>query len=183
MAKTTKSRKNGGQVALYPGSFDLLTNGHLDLIRRGQRLFDRLVVAVGVNVSKKPFFTVEERLAILQEVTAPWDNVEVTSFDGLTVQLAEEMGARFIIRGLRAVSDFEFELQIALMNHRLSEGIETIFLAAETEHIFISSRMIKDVWSHGGDISEFVPEPVLRALKRRERSKSDFHQPRLGSGA
>ncbi len=170
------------QVALYPGSFDLLTNGHLDLIKRGQRLFDHLIVAVGINVSKKGFFGIEERLSILQEVTAPWENVEVCHFDGLTVDFARQRGASFIIRGLRAVSDFEFELQIALMNHRLNSSIETIFLAAETEHIFISSRMIKDVWTHGGDISEFVPTPVLRALERRKSRETDIEQSRLGSG-
>ena len=171
------------QIALYPGSFDLLTNGHVDLIRRGQRLFDKLVVAVGVNVAKKGFFKIDERLEILREVTSAWSNVEVHKFDGLTVDFAEKVGARFIIRGLRAVSDFEFELQIALMNHRLSEGIETIFLAAETEHIFLSSRMIKDVWTHGGDISEFVPPPVLKALKLRKSREVDIDQSRLGSGA
>jgi pantetheine-phosphate adenylyltransferase len=175
--------KSSHQIALYPGSFDLLTNGHLDLIRRGQRLFDRLIVAVGANVAKKAFFSVDERLEILRETTAQWSNVEVRRFDGLTVRFAEQVGARFIIRGLRAVSDFEFELQIALMNHRLSSGIETIFLAAETEHIFLSSRMIKDVWTHGGDISEFVPAPVLRALQQRADRAVDIDQSRFGSGA
>ncbi|MBI5154992.1 pantetheine-phosphate adenylyltransferase [Candidatus Poribacteria bacterium] len=156
------------RIALYPGSFDLLTNGHLDLIRRGRTMFDRLVAAVGVNPSKPAgFFTPEERLTILSEATVDWQNVEVRSFTGLTVEFAGEIGAQFIIRGLRAVSDFEFELQLAIMNHQLNPAIETIFLAAEPENIFLSSRVVKDVWRHGGDIAPFVPPPVLRALQAK----------------
>lgn len=172
------------RIALYPGSFDLLTNGHVDLIERSQKLFDRLVVAVGANVAKKAFFSVEERLEVLRETTAPWPNVEVVKLEGLTVALAQSVGATFIIRGLRAVSDFEFELQLAIMNHRLAPGIETIFLAAEPENIFLSSRMIKDVWYHGGDVSEFVPPAVLRLLATKARSPElQLSSPHLGSGA
>lgn len=155
------------RVALYPGSFDLLTNGHMDLIRRSKELFDHLVVGIGINAAKTPMFTLEERIAVLRECTAEWPHVEVRSFDSLTVQFAEQLGAQFIIRGLRAVTDFEFELQLALMNHRLNTRIETIFLATDPENIFVASRSIKDVWKHGGDIGPFVPEPMRIALERK----------------
>lgn len=143
----------------------------MDLIRRSKELFDHLVVGIGVNASKSPMFTLEERRAILEEAAAGWDNVEIRSFDKLTVQFAEEIGAQFIIRGLRAVTDFEFELQLALMNHRLNSRIETVFIAADPENIFVASRSIKDVWKHGGDISAFVPAAMLRALERRRRGE------------
>lgn len=172
------------RIALYPGSFDLLTNGHVDLIQRSQKLFDRLIVAVGANIAKKAFFTIDERLAVLRETTACWPNVEVMKLEGLTVSLAQRVGATFIIRGLRAVSDFEFELQLAIMNHRLAPGIETIFLAAEPENIFLSSRMIKDVWYHGGNIDEFVPPAMARLLAGKPRSSDlQLQTPNLGSGA
>lgn len=157
------------RTAVYPGSFDLLTNGHLDLIRRSQKLFDRLVVAVGGNATKGPaMFTVEERVAVLREATAEWSNVEVAALEGLTVQFAARYKAQFIVRGLRAISDYEFELQLALMNHKMNSAIETIFLAADPSNIFVSSRMIKDVWRHGGDVSEFVPPATLKALQRKK---------------
>jgi pantetheine-phosphate adenylyltransferase len=149
----------------------LLTNGHLDLIERAQKLFDKLIVAAGANASKPAsFFTIDERLDILRQVTSHWDNVEVWRLEGLTVEFAARMNAQFLIRGLRAVSDFEFELQLACMNHQLYPGIETIFLAAEPRHIFLSSRMIKDVWRNGGDVSEFVPPAVLEALSHKDKS-------------
>jgi len=160
------------RIAVYPGSFDLVTNGHLDLIGRSQALFDKLVVAVGVNASKDStrLFSVEERLAILEEVTSPWDNVEVARLDGLTVEFARSIGAQFIVRGLRAVSDFEFELQLAIMNHQMNPKIETVFLAAEPRNIFLSSRMIRDVWRNGGDVAPFVPPAVLRALALKSKA-------------
>lgn len=157
------------RIAVYPGSFDLLTNGHLDLIERSQKLFDRLIVAIGANPRKTPLFTVEERLEILREVCAPWDNVLVKPLEGLTIEFAQKQGAQFIIRGLRAVSDFEYELQLAIMNHQLNTEIETVFLAAAAHNIFLSSNVLKDVWRHGGDISDFVPPPALRALEKKRR--------------
>ncbi|MDX1972992.1 MAG: pantetheine-phosphate adenylyltransferase [Candidatus Sumerlaeia bacterium] len=154
------------RIALYPGSFDLVTLGHMDMIERSARLFDEVMVAVAKNSSKNPFFTVEERFQILLECTSHLKTVRVCKLGGLTIEFARQNGARFIIRGLRAVSDFEFELQIASMNHRMNPNIETIFLAAEPRHVFLSSRMVKDVWRNGGDVSEFVPAPVLNALNR-----------------
>lgn len=155
------------RTALYPGSFDLLTNGHLNIIERASRLFDRLYVAVGVNPKKNPLFTLEERLAILGSVTEPWPNVEPVQLRGLTVHMAERLGTGFIVRGLRAVSDFDFELQMATTNHELNGGVETIFLAALPEHVFLSSSTIKEVWRNGGDIAPFVPPATLNALRRK----------------
>lgn len=155
---------------MYPGSFDLLTNGHMDLIERAHGLFDELYIGVGVNPRKKDWlFSIEERLSIIQECTHQWPNVKPRKMEGLTVQFAREIGARFIIRGLRAVSDFEFELQLALMNRRVEPGVETIFLPSEARHIFLSSSMIRDIWRHGGDIAEFVPPQVLVALRKKQR--------------
>ncbi len=159
------------RTAVYPGSFDLLTNGHLDIIERSQKLFDRLIVAVGSNATKaSPLFSVEERLDVLREATDQWANVEAAELQGLTVEFAAAKKAQFIIRGLRAISDYEFELQLALMNHRLNKNIETIFLAADPTNIFVSSRVIRDVWRHGGDISEFVPTATLKALERKSKT-------------
>ncbi len=170
MKNLVKSRP---RIALYPGSFDLLTNGHLDLIRRGQQVFDQLFVAVGFNDAKSSMFTIEERLDVAKEITAEYDNVEVVKLEGLTVEFAAKCEAQFIIRGLRAISDFEFELQLALMNHKLNASIETIFLAADPKNIFLSSRVVKEVWRHGGDVSDFVPPAVFRLLteKREELLK------------
>jgi len=159
---------NRNRVAMYPGSFDLLTNGHLDLIERSCVLFDQLIVAVGRNTSKMGLFTPEERMDILETITGPMDNVSVIGIDSLTVDAAREHGAGVLIRGLRAVSDFEFELQLSIMNHELSGGIETLFMAADAKYIFLSSRMVKDVWRHDGDISNFVPPAVRVALAKKK---------------
>ncbi|MDX2175016.1 MAG: pantetheine-phosphate adenylyltransferase [Candidatus Sumerlaeia bacterium] len=157
------------KTALYPGSFDILTNGHLDLIQRSSRMFDRVLVAVAVNSSKSPTFTIEERLEVLRKATASLPNVECATFQGLTVAFAKEAGARFIVRGLRAVSDFDFELQLAIMNQQLERGVETIFLSASPEYIFLSSNTIREVWRLGGDVSPFVPPAVLEALAAKQR--------------
>lgn len=157
------------RVALYPGSFDILTNGHLDIIQRGRKLFDRLVVAVAANSAKRePTFSLEERVQVLREVVVPWPNVHVVQLGGLTVEAARAEGARFILRGLRAVSDFEFELQLAIMNHQLAPDVESIFLAPAPEWIFLSSSTVREVWRLGGDVSRFVPPPVLAALHRKK---------------
>jgi pantetheine-phosphate adenylyltransferase len=154
-------------VALYPGSFDPITSGHLDLIARGSRLFDKLIVAILRNDSKTALFSVDERIEMLREVVQKFPNVEVGAFDGLLVDYASEAGARVILRGIRAVSDYEYELQMALMNRRLRPEIETVFLMAGEAHSFISSRLVKEVIGLGGKISGLVPPSV--EVKLRER--------------
>jgi pantetheine-phosphate adenylyltransferase len=161
-------------VAIYPGSFDPITNGHLDLIERGSRLFDRLIVAVLHNEGKRALFTVEERMAMLREVVAHVPNVDVDCFDGLLVNYAAHRGAQAILRGIRAISDYEYELQMALMNRRLESGIETVFLMAGEANSFVSSRLVKEVAGLGGDINAFVPASVAKRLAARfkENTKS-----------
>ena len=157
----------GGALAIYPGSFDPITNGHLDLIDRAARLFERLIVAILGNESKEPVFSVEERIEMLREVVTGYPNVEVDSFHGLLVDYAAARGAAVIISGIRAISDYEYELQMALMNRRLAPGIETVFLMASEDYSFISSRLVKEVISLGGDISGLVPPPVEVKLRHR----------------
>jgi len=154
-------------IALYPGSFDPITSGHLDLIARGSRLFDRLIVAILRNDSKTALFTVDERVAMLEEVVHKFPNVEVGSFDGLLVHYASQAGASVILRGIRAISDYEYELQMALMNRRLRPEIETVFLMAGEAHSFISSRLVKEVIGLGGNISGLVPPSVEVRLRER----------------
>ncbi|MBI1290604.1 pantetheine-phosphate adenylyltransferase [bacterium] len=155
------------RIALYPGSFDGLTFGHLDLIKRGCKLFDRLVVGVAANSRKNPWFTAEERMEHIHLCTAGIPNIEIIQIEGLTVKAAVDHGAQFILRGLRAVSDFDFEFQLAIMNHEVMPNVETIFLATSPEYIFLSSSMVKEVWSLGADVSRFIPQPVLEAFERR----------------
>ncbi len=154
-------------VAIYPGSFDPITNGHLDMIERGSRLAERLIVAVLRNRDKRPLFSVEERVEMLREVVAPYPNVEIGSFDGLLVDYAAAQGANMILKGIRAVSDYEHELQMALMNRRLRPEIETAFLMAGEAYSFVSSNLVKEVFSLGGDISGLVPPAVEGRLKKR----------------
>jgi pantetheine-phosphate adenylyltransferase len=156
-------------VAIYPGSFDPITNGHLDLVARGARLADRLIVSVLHNDNKQPLFTAPERTAMLQEVLKDFKNVEIDSFQGLLVDYAAEKGATAILRGIRAISDYEYELQMALMNRRLRPEIETVFLMASEEYSFISSRLVKEVIRLGGNISGLVPPSVEQRLKQRIR--------------
>jgi pantetheine-phosphate adenylyltransferase len=159
-------------VAIYPGSFDPITNGHLDLIERGSRLFDRLIVAVLQNEAKQSLFSVAERLEMLREVVAPIGNVEVDGFEGLLVHYAARREARVLLRGIRAISDYEYELQMALMNRRLSPRIETVFLMTSEANSFVSSRLVKEVVRLGGDIGAFVPVSVARHLHRRMQEKA-----------
>jgi len=153
--------------ALYPGTFDPPTNGHVDLIQRGSKLFDHLTVAILVNPVKNPLFTVEERVEMLEEVTGPLGNVSVATFDGLMVDFARSEGAMAILRGIRAISDYEHEFQMALMNRRLAPEIETVFLQPAGRYSFVSSRMVKEVFSFGGDISGLVPPNVVKKLRAR----------------
>jgi pantetheine-phosphate adenylyltransferase len=152
-------------VAIYPGTFDPLTNGHVDIIARGARLFDRIIVAVLVNAEKSPLFTMTERLEIARTVFKSLPNVEVDSFDGLLVDYVERRGAQVIVRGLRAVSDFEFEFQMALMNRRLNDKIETVFMMPAEQYSYISSRLIKEVFSLGGRVHGLVPDMVEQRLR------------------
>jgi pantetheine-phosphate adenylyltransferase len=154
-------------VAIYPGSFDPLTDGHLDLIDRGSRLADRLIVAILRNPNKPPLFTVEERMEMLREVVTPYPNVEVDSFHGLLVDYAAQKRATYILRGIRAISDYEYELQMALMNRRLRPEIETVFMMAGEAYSFISSMLVKEIIRLGGNVSGLVPATVETHLKRR----------------
>jgi pantetheine-phosphate adenylyltransferase len=152
------------RTALYPGSFDPLTNGHLDIIERAAKLFDRVIVAVARNESKKPLFSLKERLALVQQAIAAFPHTEAATFDGLLVDYAEEHSVQAIIRGLRAVSDFEFEFQLALMNRKLNGRVETIFMMPRETYTFLSSRIVKEIASLGGNVDPFVPEYVKSAL-------------------
>ena len=142
--------------AIYPGSFDPVTLGHIDVIERASKLFDHLIIGVLNNSSKTPLFSVEERVNMLREVTKEFPNVEVQSFDGLTVEFAKNCGARAVVRGLRAITDFEYELQIAQLNHVISPDIDTVFLTTNLKYAYLSSSSVKEVAAYGGDISHFV---------------------------
>ena len=153
--------------ALYPGTFDPPTNGHIDLILRGAKLFEHLVVAVLNNPGKDPLFSVEERVEMLKEATVALGNVSVSTFDGLMVEFARRQGASAVLRGIRAISDYEYEFQMALMNRRLAPEIETVFLQPAGRYSFVSSRMLKQVFAFGGDVSGLVPPNVLKRLRSR----------------
>jgi pantetheine-phosphate adenylyltransferase len=157
------------RLAVYPGSFDPLTNGHVDIIQRGLRLFDRIVVAILVNVEKAPLFSMHERVEIVREVFRNEPNVEVDTFEGLLVDYARRRQADVIVRGLRAVSDFETEFQMALMNRRLSSAIETVFMMPAEQYTYISSRLIKEVFSLGGRVSGLVPDIVEARLRDKHK--------------
>lgn len=151
-------------IAIFPGSFDPITNGHLDLIERGLKMFDKIVVAVLVNQAKKPLFSDDERLALIRESIGS-DRVEVAYFEGLLVRFAHQIGATVILRGLRAVSDFEYEMQMAMMNREQAADLETVFLMPKSVYSFVSSRLVKEVASLGGEVSQFVPPCIERALR------------------
>jgi pantetheine-phosphate adenylyltransferase len=153
--------------ALYPGTFDPPTNGHVDLIQRGAKIFDSLTVAILVNPVKNPLFTVEERVEMLEEVTGVIGNVTIATFDGMMVDFARLQGATAVLRGIRAISDYEHEFQMALMNRRLAPEIETVFLQPAGRYSFVSSRMVKEVFSFGGDVTGLVPPNVLKRLRAR----------------
>jgi pantetheine-phosphate adenylyltransferase len=154
-------------LAVYPGSFDPLTNGHVDIISRGARLFDRIVVAILVNAEKSPLFTMAERVDIIRAVFKDHPNVEVDTFDGLLVDYVARRNAQVIVRGLRAVSDFEYEFQMALMNQRLNDRIQTIFMTPAEQYTYISSRLIKEVFALGGRVHGLVPDMVEARLREK----------------
>lgn len=155
------------RTAIYPGSFDPITNGHLDIVQRAARLFDQVVVAVARNENKKPLFSTEERLDLVRQCVGHLPNVTTDSFDDLLVHYADRRGGQVIIRGLRAVSDFEFEFQLALMNRKLNDRVETIFMMPKETYTFLSSRIVKEIARLGGNVSCFVPATVREALARK----------------
>jgi pantetheine-phosphate adenylyltransferase len=154
-------------LAIYPGTFDPVTNGHLDLIERGSKIFDRLVVSILRNFEKEPLFTVEERVEMLREVTRPWPNVEVDVFSGLLVEYARLRQANVILRGIRAVSDYEYELQMALMNRKLNPQVETVFMMPSVKYSYLSSRLVREIAQLGGSITDLVPPVVEERLRAK----------------
>lgn len=161
--------------AIYPGSFDPVTNGHLDVIRRASGLVDELIVGVLNNKAKTPLFSVEERVKMLKEVTKELPGVKIVPFEGLLIDFAKEMSAKMVVRGLRAVTDFEYELQMAQTNHKLAEDIETVFLTTSLEYSYLSSTIVKEVAAFGGDISQFVPEHVEERIKSKITKKESVN--------
>lgn len=157
-------------IGIYPGSFDPVTKGHLDVIKRASIIVDKLYVAVLVNNAKAPLFTTEERMDMLRRVTAEIDNVEIVSYQGLTVEMARKYGATVMIRGLRAVTDFEYELQIAQTNRIIAPDIDTIFLTTNLKYAYLSSSIVKEVSFYDGDINKFVPEEIVELVKQKMRS-------------
>jgi pantetheine-phosphate adenylyltransferase len=155
------------RLAVYAGSFDPVTNGHRDLIERASALFDRVIVAIGIHATRKPLFTADERLGLLREVSADLPNVTVESFDGLLIEFCLQRGARIIVRGLRAATDFEYELQIAHANADLQPNIDTIFLPTRTNYGFVSASLVREIASHHGDVSRYAPPVVCAALAKK----------------
>ncbi|MFC1558412.1 pantetheine-phosphate adenylyltransferase [candidate division KSB1 bacterium] len=156
------------KIAIYPGTFDPITNGHIDIIERALIIFDKVIVAISVDSPKKPLFTVDERMDMIKEAAKYNSKVEVDSFNGLLVKYARKVNATAIIRGLRAVSDFEYEFQMALMNRRLNEKIETVFLMPNEKYTYLNSSLIKEISSLGGDVTDFVPENVKIKLTNKQ---------------
>jgi pantetheine-phosphate adenylyltransferase len=154
-------------LAVYAGSFDPVTNGHIDLIERASKLFQSVTVALGVHPTRTPLFNIDERFALIQEVVKPYPNVKVDSFDGLLIDFCRAVGARVIVRGLRAATDFEYELQIAHANADLMPEIDTIFLPTRTNYGFVSASLVRDIAIHGGDVSRYAPPVVIEALAKK----------------
>ena len=155
------------RIAIYPGSFDPPTKGHEDLVRRSLALADQVIVAIATNGAKHPLFSVEQRLAMLHEAVGGEPRLSIQSFDGLLAEFAKRVGASIIVRGLRAVSDFEYEFQLSSMNRKLASDVETVFMMTSEEHFYLSSNLVREIASYGGDVSELVPEPVLKALDKK----------------
>ena len=154
-------------TAIYPGSFDPCTNGHLDIIERSSKIFEKVIVAVLINSSKTPTFTVEERIDLLKTATAHIPNVEVVSFNGLLAQFAQDRNAKVIIKGLRAVSDFEYEFQMSLTNTKLNPNVETLFMTTKSENMYLSSSIVREVARYGGDISDMVPKVIIEKIYKK----------------
>ena len=155
------------KIAIYPGSFDPITNGHLDILERALRLFDKVVITIARNSAKNPLFTEKERVALIQKATKDYRNVEVDSFDGLLVKYVQKKNAIAVVRGLRAMTDFEYELQMVLMNRKLDEKMETVFLMPNEKYTYLSSNFVREIARLGGDVSKFVPPVVLKALQQK----------------
>jgi pantetheine-phosphate adenylyltransferase len=172
---TLDKNKMKTSVAIYPGSFDPVTNGHLDLIERGEKMFDLVIVAVLQNVDKQPLFTVPERVEMLREVTKQWPAVEVDVFKGLLVDYARKRGAGVILRGIRAVSDYEYELQMALMNRKLEPTLETVFMMPADKYSYVSSRLVREVAQAGGPVKGLVPDVVEQKLREKLDPAYKFH--------
>lgn len=155
------------KIAVYPGSFDPITNGHLDIIKRAARIFDKLYVSILINSSKEPAFSLNERIAMIKKVTEKYDNVVVDSFSGLLVNYLKEKNADVIVRGLRAVSDFEYEFQMALMNHKLEKNIETLFMMTSGKYSYLSSSIVKEIARHGGNLADLVPDILIDEISNK----------------
>ena len=160
-----------GSLAVFPGSFDPITNGHLDIVERGLNVFDRVRLAILVNPEKKPLFSIDERVGLIRETYASNPRVEVDTFSGLLVDYAEKVGATVIIRGIRAISDFEYEFQMALMNRRLNPSIETVFMMPAESYSYVSSRLVKEVFQLGGRVSDLVPAAVAVAAQAKKEAR------------
>ena len=160
------------RIAIYPGSFDPLTYGHVSIIERGLRIFDKIIVGIAINIRKQPLFSLEERRAMIRESFPDEARVEIDDFEGLLIDYARSRGCRVILRGLRAVSDFEYELQMANMNRKLDDKIETVFMMTEESHFYVSSRLVKEVASFGGDVQGLVPAHVKAQLYEKYGSRS-----------
>lgn len=170
------------RTVIYPGSFDPLHNGHLDVVRRAARIFDRVIVAVAFNEGKKPLFTVDERYEMVRNAIADLSNVTADRFDGLLVHYVVQQNACAVLRGLRAVSDFEFEFQLALMNRKLDERVETLFMTPKDTYTFVSSRLVKEIARLGGDVSPFVPDNIVASLRRKLRQRPESSPVSASSG-
>lgn len=166
LRRKTASESAMSTLAVYPGTFDPITRGHVDVVSRAAAIFDHVVLAVAASERKDPAFSLEERVALANDVLAPIDNVSVVEFSGLLVDFVRSQGAHVVIRGLRAIGDFEYEVQLANLNRRMAPDVETVFIAASQEYAFLSSSMVREISSHGGDVSDFVDPPVADALAR-----------------
>jgi pantetheine-phosphate adenylyltransferase len=157
------------KIAIYPGTFDPITNGHIDILERALKLFDKVIITIALNTAKNPLFTEEERFTLLRKVTQKYKNVEVDSFQGLLVDFVEKRKAIAVVRGLRAMTDFEYELQMALMNRKLDETMETVFLMPNEKYTYLSSNVVREIARLGGDVSKFVPPVVRKALQQKNK--------------